>query len=50
VAGLLQAAGDVGGGGFGVHAEKTELTRCRGRWKPRGTPRAKRGGEFGRLR
>jgi hypothetical protein len=50
VAGLLQAAGDVGGGGFGVHAEKTDPTRCRGRWKPRGTPRAKRGGEFGRLR
>ena len=36
VAGLLQAAGDVGGGGFGVHAEKEDLTRCSGRWKPQG--------------
>jgi hypothetical protein len=35
VAGCLQAAGEVGGGGFGVHAVRWELIGCGGRWKPR---------------
>ena len=50
VAGLLQAAGNVGRGGFWFHAERPDLIWCRGRWKPRGATRAMKGGEFGRLR